>query len=63
MKYVNILIPEPGPLGETFFEASVRTIVFAFFVNNPAGGCVESVVTLATHRFFFVIGISLKHRT
>ena len=38
IKYVNIRIPEPGPLGETFLEANVRAIVAAFFVNSPAGG-------------------------
>ena len=52
MKNVSIRIPDPGPLGETFFEASVRAIVAASWVNNPAGGCVDSVLTLATHFFF-----------
>gem|GEM_PF-5000286 len=28
-------------------------MVGALFVNSPLGGCVESVVTLATQRFFF----------
>jgi hypothetical protein len=31
-------IPEPGPFGDTFLEASVFAIVAAFWVNNPAGG-------------------------
>jgi hypothetical protein len=48
-------IPEAGPFGETFFEAKVRAIVLASLVNNPAGGWVESVLTLATHRFFATI--------
>ena len=38
MKKVSILIPEPGPLGETFFEARERAIVFASLVNRPSGG-------------------------
>jgi hypothetical protein len=49
MKYVSIRIPEPGPLGDTFFEASILAIVGALFVNSPDGGWVESVFTLATH--------------
>ncbi len=57
MKYVNIRIPEPTPLGETSFEARVRAMVAALFVNNPGGGCVESVFTVATHRFVFFGGI------
>ena len=51
MKYVSILNPEPGPFGDTFFDASVLAMVVALRVNSPAGGCVESVVTLDTHRF------------
>ena len=58
MKYVSMRIPEAGPLGETSFEASVRAIVAASFVNNPGGGCVESVVTLAIHLFLFVAAIN-----
>jgi hypothetical protein len=42
-------MPEPGPFGDTFFDASVRAMVAAFFLNNPAGGCVESVLTVPTH--------------
>jgi hypothetical protein len=42
-------MPDEGPLGETFLDASVRAIVAALFVNNPEGGCVESVLTLDTH--------------
>jgi len=53
MKYVSMRIPDPGPFGETFLEARVLAIVAALFVNNPAGGCVESVLTVATHLFFF----------
>jgi hypothetical protein len=58
-KYVSILIPDPGPSGETFLEASVRAIVAALFVNSPLGVCVELVCTLDTHRllFFFAAGI------
>lgn len=50
MKYVSILIPEAGPFGDTFFEARARAISGALFVNNPCGGCVESVFTFRTHR-------------
>jgi len=50
MKYVSIRIPEDGPLGETFFEASDRAITGALFVKNPSGGCVESVATFRTQR-------------
>ncbi|MGA8538559.1 MAG: hypothetical protein WB566_03625, partial [Terriglobales bacterium] len=50
---MSILIPDSGPLGETFPDASVRAIVTALFVNSPGGGCVESVVTVATQRFLF----------
>jgi len=65
MKYVSIRMPDPGPFGETRLEASVRAIVAALFVNNPAGGWVESVFTLATQRFFFWAGIGapFSHRT
>ena len=51
MKYVNIRIPEPGPLGETFFEAKASAIADAFFLNSPGGGWVESVFTEAIHFF------------
>jgi hypothetical protein len=51
---VSIRIPEPGPLGETFFEASTLAIVGALAVKSPGGGCVESVVTFATHREGFL---------
>jgi hypothetical protein len=44
-------MPEAGPLGETFFEASVRAMVAASWVKRPAGGCVESVLTPATQSF------------
>ncbi len=50
-------MPDPMPLGETFFVARVRAIVAALFVNRPRGGRVESVVTFATHRFFFPVDI------
>jgi hypothetical protein len=63
MKYVNIRIPEPGPLGETLFDASVRAIVGASFVKRPSGGCVESVSTLATHCPVLFFGILAKLRS
>jgi len=46
-------MPEAGPLGETFFEARLRAIWAADLLKSPAGGWVESVVTLADH-FRFV---------
>lgn len=51
MKYVNMRIPEPGALGETFFDANARAMVDASLVNRPFWGWVESVVTFATQRF------------
>src|SRR4029434_9603636 len=36
MKYVSIRMPEEGPLGETFLEASDLAMVAALLVNNPA---------------------------
>jgi hypothetical protein len=42
-------MPEEGPLGETFFDASDLAMTAALSVNNPARGCVESVFTFATH--------------
>jgi hypothetical protein len=55
-------MPEPGPFGETLFEAKLRAMVAAALVNSPAGGWVESVVTLATHRFCFLAGTFLDER-
>src|SRR5438552_1422873 len=52
MKNVSMRIPDPGPLGETFFDARARAMVAASLVNKPSGGCVDSVVTLAAQRFF-----------
>jgi len=43
-------MPEPGPLGETFFDANDRAMVAASFVNKAFAGCVESVVTFGTQR-------------
>src|SRR5215813_3056383 len=50
-------MPDPGPLGETFFEARVRAMVAALLLKRPLGGCVESVVTFAIHRFGFLAGM------
>ena len=47
IKYVNILIPEPGPFGDILRDANARAIVLAAFVNKRACGCVESVLTFA----------------
>lgn len=51
--------PDPGPLGDTFFDDSVRTIVVALFVKSPEGGCVESVFTFEIHRFVFRFAMSV----
>src|SRR5258708_27798996 len=45
-------MPEAGPLGETFFEASERAMVAALLLKRPSSGWVESVVTFADHFFF-----------
>jgi hypothetical protein len=57
MKYVSIRIPDAGPLGETFRDASARAIAGAFFVKRPAGGYVASVLTVATHSFFLALAM------
>jgi hypothetical protein len=43
-------MPEPGPFGETFFEASDRAMVAASLVKSPSGGKVEAVLSRATQR-------------
>ena len=43
-------MPEPGPFGETFFDASDRAMVAASLVKSPSGGKVDTVFTPATHR-------------
>ena len=55
MKKVSILIPDPGPLGETFLDANVRAIVSGSFVNSPSGGNVETVWTFPDH--FLVVAV------
>jgi len=47
-------MPELTPFGDTFFDASVRAIVAASFLNRPSGGWVASevAVTWADQRFF-----------
>jgi hypothetical protein len=62
-KYVNIRIPDAGPFGETDFDASAVAIVLALLVNSPSGGCVESVWTFATHRFFAVFFFAIFRLT
>lgn len=63
IKYVSIRMPDCGPLSETFFDASTRAIVPASFLNNPAGGCVESVFTEATHLRRVRSAISILHNS
>jgi len=50
MKYVSMRMPDDGPLGETFFEASARAMIGALLVKRSLGGWVESVVTVRTQR-------------
>jgi hypothetical protein len=45
MKYVSMRMPEAGPLGDTLRDARTRAMVDESLVNNPGGGCVESVFT------------------
>jgi hypothetical protein len=54
MKYCIISMPEPIPLGLTFFEAICRAIVSASLVNIPFLGNVDSVVTFLTHCFLLL---------
>src|ERR1700749_4754503 len=54
-------MPEAGPLGETFLEASALAMVDAVWLKRSSSGWVESVVTFADHFFFVffvVIGAS-----
>ena len=51
MKYCIMRMPEPVPLGLTFFDAMCRAIVSASLVNIPFLGKVDSVSTLRIHRF------------
>ena len=53
IKKFNIRIPEPGPFGETFLDASDLAIVSASLVKSPGGGKVETVFTCLDHRFVF----------
>ena len=41
-------MPDAGPLGETFFDASVRAIVAASFLKSPSGGWVASEVAVTS---------------
>src|SRR5215472_5750690 len=50
-------MPDAGPLGDVFFEARFFAIVAASLVNNPSGGNVASVCTLADQR---LTGLPLK---
>jgi len=52
MKKLSMRMPEAGPFGDTFFDASVRAMRGALFRNKPSGGCVDSVLTRATQRRF-----------
>jgi hypothetical protein len=47
-------MPDPGPFGDTRFVARTLAIVDAFCLNNPGGGCVESVLTPAIHFLFLL---------
>ena len=50
MKYCIMRIPEPSPLGDTFFRAIVLAICSALPVKVLAGVYVETVVTPAAQR-------------
>src|SRR3981189_3017554 len=51
-------MPEAGPLGETFFDASSLAMVDALWLKSPSSGWGESVVTFADHFFFgFLVAI------
>jgi hypothetical protein len=63
MKYVSIRIPDCGPFGDTLFEASDAAICGARFLNNPFGGCVESVLTVLTHFLFVRRAMLAPHST
>jgi hypothetical protein len=52
-KNVSMRIPEPGPFGETLFEASARAIVSGSFVKSLSGGYVDTVFTLPDHFLAF----------
>jgi len=45
-------MPEAGPFGETFLDASERATTGADLVKRSLGGWVESVVTLRTQSRF-----------
>ena len=54
-------MPDPTPVGETFFRPIVRAICAAEPEKVPCGGFVESVVTFLTQRLrdrFFVIAVA-----
>lgn len=53
-------MPEPGPFGETFLDASDLAMVAASLVNNPFGGKVETVFTLAIHRPLFFLAAMIS---
>src|SRR6516165_5613302 len=55
-------MPDPGPLGDTRFDASERAISSGDFVNKPSGGCVESVLTSLTQRRFVAMAILLTSK-
>src|ERR1700733_12383714 len=50
-------MPEAGPLGEAFFEASALAMAEALWLKRPSSGWVESVSTFADH-FFVAIFVS-----
>jgi hypothetical protein len=57
-------MPETGPLGDTFFEASSRAMVLAPRVKSSGAGCVESVETLADHfRCLLVAFVRIPHHS
>ena len=53
-------IPDWTPFGDTFLDASDLAIVEALLLNRSLGGCVESVLTLATHLFLLLLVLLIK---
>src|SRR5665213_2577531 len=52
-------MPEAGPLGETFLDASALAMAEALWLNSPSSGWVESVSTFADHFFVVISGSPL----
>jgi hypothetical protein len=58
MKYVSMRIPEFGPFGKTFLEASDLAIVAALLVNNPPADAWNQFLLLLPTGFFLSSRVS-----